>query len=110
MPDEATRTVEAAETTTKPVVKKAPKTKRPKARLLPPYKVILHNDDKNTFEHVIITITTLTPLSQQDALRRAVEAHVTGCALLLMTHRERAELFVEQFQSASLTVTVEPDE
>jgi hypothetical protein len=27
-----------------------------------------------------------------------------------VTHKERAELYVEQFQSCSLTVTIEPDE
>lgn len=77
---------------------------------LPMYRVILHNDDVNTVEHVIACITVLTGLNQQDAENRTLEAHRTGCALLLVTHKERAELFVEQFQSASLTVTIEPDE
>jgi ATP-dependent Clp protease adaptor protein ClpS len=78
-------------------------------RLLPPYRVILHNDDVNTFEHVIRAITRLTPLNEKEAATRAMEAHETGVALLLVTHRERAELYVEQFASASLTVTCEPD-
>ncbi len=86
----------------------APTRARPK--LLPPYKVILHNDDENTIEHAIRTILMLTPLSHQDAIERTIEAHTTGCALLLVTHRERAELYEEQFRSASLIVTVEPDE
>ena len=34
-------------------------------------------------------------------------AHNTGLALLLTTHRERAELYVEQFHSKKLTVTIE---
>ena len=78
-------------------------------RLLPPYRVILHNDDVNTFEHVIRAILRLTPLNEKEAATRALEAHETGVALLLVTHRERAELYVEQFASASLTVTCEPD-
>ncbi len=82
---------------------------RPPPKLLPPYKVIMHNDDKNTAEHAIITIMSLTPLNEQDATERTNEAHSTGCALLLVTHKERAELYQEQFQSASLTVTIEPD-
>ncbi len=82
---------------------------RPPPKLLPPYKVILHNDDKNTVEHAIITIMSLTPLNEQDATERTIEAHSTGCAMLLVTHKERAELYQEQFQSASLTVTIEPD-
>ena len=35
---------------------------------------------------------------------------VTGVALLLTTHKERAELYQEQFQSKGLTVTIEPAE
>jgi ATP-dependent Clp protease adaptor protein ClpS len=77
--------------------------------VLPPYKVILHNDDVNTFEYVITTILSLTPLKQQEALERTIEAHHSGCALLLVTHQERAELYEEQFRSKRLTVTIEPD-
>ena len=33
-----------------------------------------------------------------------------GVALLVVTHRGRAELFVEQFASLSMTVTIEPAE
>ncbi len=77
---------------------------------LPMYKVLLHNDDKNDMEHVILSIVDLTPLKEEEAILRTVEAHKTGVALLLVTHRERAELYVDQFASKSLTVTIEPDE
>jgi len=80
-----------------------------RVRQLPPYRVILHNDDVNTFEHVIATILKLTELSEHEAVQRALEAHESGCSLLLVTHKERAELYVEQFASCSLTVTCEPD-
>jgi ATP-dependent Clp protease adaptor protein ClpS len=79
-------------------------------RLLPPYRVILHNDDVNTFEHVIQAILKLTPLKEPEAVKCTIEAHETGVSLLLVTHRERAELYVEQFASLSLTVTCERDE
>ena len=79
-------------------------------KLLPPYKVLLHNDDVNDFEYVIKTIRRLTALSTQDALLRAMEAHEAGLSLLLVTHKERAELYQEQFTSAGITVTIEPDE
>ena len=78
--------------------------------LLPPFRVILHNDDVNSFEHVIRTILQLTPLKEPEAVQRTLEAHETGSALLLVTHKERAELYVEQFASKQLTVTCEPDE
>jgi len=87
--------------------KKRRKTKRVPQQL-PPYKDLLHNDDTNTFEHVIETIVMLTPSSQQEALLKAIEAHEQGVSLLLTTHRERAELYQEQFQTRLITVTIEP--
>jgi ATP-dependent Clp protease adapter protein ClpS len=41
-------------------------------------------------------------------VERTVEAHESGVALLMVTHRERAELIQEQFQTRGLTVTIEP--
>jgi ATP-dependent Clp protease adapter protein ClpS len=52
----------------------------------------------------------LAGLNEQDAVLRTIEAHKTGVALLLTTHKERAELYQEQFQSKGLTVTIEPEE
>ena len=77
---------------------------------LPPYKIVLHNDDVNTFDHVIVTILKLTPLKEPEAVTKTIEAHETGQAVLLVTNQERAELYVEQFASYSLVVTGEPDE
>jgi ATP-dependent Clp protease adaptor protein ClpS len=88
--------------------KRSPKKKPP--QMLPPWKVLLHNDDKNDMGHVILTIVELTPLNEQDAQRRTEEAHKTGVALLLVTHKERAELYKDQFESKGLTVTIEPAE
>ncbi len=79
-------------------------------RLLPPYKVLLHNDDVNEFTYVIAAIVKLTPLSREEAIHRTLEAHETGVTLLMVTHKERAELIQEQFAACSLTVTIEPDE
>ena len=98
----------ATATKTKRAPKKSPAKKPPQP--LPPWKVLLHNDDKNDFDFVIETIVALTPLNEQDASQRTKEAHQTGVALLLTTHKERAELYREQFQSKGLTVTIEPAE
>ncbi|GAG05515.1 unnamed protein product, partial [marine sediment metagenome] len=48
--------------------------------------------------------------NEQEAIEKTIEAHETGVSLLLVTSKERAELYVEQFASLSLTVTCEPDE
>ncbi len=78
--------------------------------LLPVWKVLLHNDDKNDILFVVGTIVELTPLNKQEAELRTVEANDTGVALLLTTHKERAELYQDQFQTKGLTVTIEPAE
>ena len=77
---------------------------------LPPWKVLLHNDDVNEMPYVVETLVDLTPLDQGEAKQRTLEANDTGVALILVTHKERAELYQEQFQSKHLTVTIEPAE
>ena len=77
---------------------------------LPPWKVLLHNDDKNDMPFVVGAIVELTPLNKQEATERTTDAHKTGVSLLLTTHKERAELYQDQFQSKGLTVTIEPAE
>jgi ATP-dependent Clp protease adaptor protein ClpS len=82
---------------------------RPRLDRMPPWKVLLHNDDVNEMGFVIETIVELTALDPHAALIKMVEAHKTGVALLLTAHREYAELLEEQFASKGLTVTIEPD-
>jgi len=91
-----------------PIKRTEPRAEQPMPRLLPPWKVVLHNDDVNEMEQVVETIHKLTPLNREQAVARMHEAHSAGAAVLLVTHRERAELYVEQFQSCRLTVTIEP--
>lgn len=78
-------------------------------RVLPPWRVLLHNDDVNHIDEIIKILQRLTPLSREDAVTRAMEAQHHGVALLLVTHQERAELYVEQFASCKVTVTAEPE-
>lgn len=85
----------------------ATKPSKPPSKPLPPWKVILHNDEVNDQLHVIETILMLTPLGKPLAIRRMFEAHRAGLALLLTTHHERAELYQQQFASRNLTVTIE---
>lgn len=89
-------------------VKPSPVRKPPE--MLPPWKVLLHNDDVNDMGYVVSTLIELTPLDKNAALERTVEANDTGLSLILVTHKERAELYQEQFTSKQLTVTIEPAE
>ena len=89
-----------------PYVETAPA--KPEQKLLPPYSVLLHNDDFNEMLYVVESITKITPLPRRDAALKMLEAHKRGLTLLLTTHLERAELYVLQFASKNLTVTIEP--
>jgi ATP-dependent Clp protease adapter protein ClpS len=92
----------------KRATKKAPQKKPPQP--MPPWKVLLHNDDKNDIGFVVRTIMELTPLDENEAKERTDEANETGVSLILTTHKERAELYQEQFTSKGLTVTIEAAE
>jgi ATP-dependent Clp protease adaptor protein ClpS len=81
----------------------------PRVDQLPQWKVLLHNDNVNEIGYVVETIVELIALNPMQALLQTLEAHKSGLALLLTTHRERAELICEQFCSKRLTVTIEPD-
>lgn len=87
-----------------------PKRSPPEPKQLPPFKVLLHNDDVNGDLFVVATIVELTPLNKDRATEAMLEADKTGVSLLLVTHKERAELYVDQFTSKGLTVTMEPTE
>lgn len=80
----------------------------PKVDRLPPWNVLLHNDDLNDMGYVVEAIIMLTSLRPECAIERMFEAHKTGMALLLSTHQEHAELLQEQFASKGLVTTIEP--
>lgn len=79
-----------------------------KSQQLPPYKVILHNDDVNDMQYVVLAIMELVHLPKKEAEQRMWEAHTTGVTMLIVTHKERAELLAEQFASKRLTASIEP--
>lgn len=93
-----------------PAVAERPSPTRTPPKPLPPFRVLLHNDDVNTAEHVIVSLMELTPLNLQRAAEVTLEADSTGVALVLVTHKELAELYQEQLRSKRLTVTIEPAE
>jgi ATP-dependent Clp protease adaptor protein ClpS len=78
-------------------------------RPLPQFRVLLHNDDINAMPFVVRTLTTFTPLNHMRATVVMLHAHRHGVALILITHRERAELYQVQIRGRGLRVTIEPD-
>jgi ATP-dependent Clp protease adaptor protein ClpS len=71
----------------------------------PNYKVIVLNDDVNTFEHVIKTLATYIPSMTPDrAAELAQEIHNQGLAIVWTGPQEQAELYHEQLGRAGLTM------
>jgi len=81
---------------------------RPDTKQLPPFKVLLHNDNINDMLYVVRALIELTHLDKERALEVMFEAHMAGLSLVLVTHKERAELYQDQFRSKRLAVSIEP--
>ena len=83
---------------------------RQRAKILPPYKVVLFNDDYNDMDYVVaVLLHTISNLSQQDAERIMLTAHLTGSAVVVVCPKEIAEYYQERLLSYGLTATIEPD-
>lgn len=79
-------------------------------RLMPLYRTIIHNDDVNSFDHVIRSVSEVFRFTVEQSVMITIEAHETGCALCKVEPLEAAEFHVEQLQSAGLTASYEPEE
>jgi ATP-dependent Clp protease adaptor protein ClpS len=76
--------------------------------LLPPYRVILHNDDVNDMHHVVHALLSSVPeLSTERAAEIMMEAHTNGQAEVIRCPLERAELYRDRLESFGLTATIE---
>lgn len=75
---------------------------------LPAFRVMLHADQTSSMDHVVETLLDLTPLSTEKAVHVMLRTQSAGVALVLETHRERAELYVDQFQARGLHASMEP--
>jgi ATP-dependent Clp protease adaptor protein ClpS len=67
-----------------------------RVRLLPPYNVILENDDFHSFEFVMEVLRKVLSCSDQRAFQLTEEAHTKGRAVIWSGPKEVAELKVEQ--------------
>jgi ATP-dependent Clp protease adaptor protein ClpS len=76
--------------------------------ILPPYAVILHNDDVNEMTYVIRSLLMCVPeLDTERATEIMLEAHLQGRAHVITCPLERAELYRDRLQSRGLTATIE---
>jgi ATP-dependent Clp protease adaptor protein ClpS len=81
---------------------------QPRTRQLPRYKVLLHQDAVRDLMFVVRSLMELTRFPRAEATHKMWQAYHCGRSVLLITYRERAELYVEQFASRGLTVSIEP--
>ncbi len=75
--------------------------------IIPLYRVLLHNDDINSMEHVVKALMRVFAFAQERAMQIMLEAHKTGVATCTVEPLEQAEFHREQLQSFSLTATIE---
>jgi ATP-dependent Clp protease adaptor protein ClpS len=87
-------------------------------RRQPPYAVVLHNDEYNGMDFVIMVLQKVFGYSLQKAFELMMEAHVSGRSIVWSGMRELAELRAEQIhtygpdptqrKAGPLQVSVEP--
>jgi ATP-dependent Clp protease adaptor protein ClpS len=83
---------------------------RLRAKLLPPYNLILFNDDYNDMLYVVaVLLHTVNRLSRREAEHIMLTAHLTGSAVVVTCPKETAEHYQEQLLGYGLTATIEPD-
>lgn len=82
-----------------------PRVSGPGSGLGDAWRVIVKNDDHNTFQHVAHTLARHIPGVTVDAgYRIADRIHTSGLAVVWTGHREAAELYWDQLRGAGLTM------
>jgi ATP-dependent Clp protease adaptor protein ClpS len=78
-------------------------------RLIPPYHVLIHNDDHNSMDHVVRSlIRCVQSLTVERAAEIMLQAHLHGQAIVITCPKEAAEHYRERLESCALTATIEP--
>lgn len=76
--------------------------------ILPPYSVILHNDDVHSMDFVVAALLkSVESLGKEEAISIMLEAHNTGRAVVITCPLEHAELYRDRIRSFNLGVTIE---
>ena len=80
---------------------------QPRPGPLPRYKLVLHHAAALELMFVVRTVMELTRFCRAEATHKMWEAHHCGRSILLITWKERAELYAEQFAGRGLKVSIE---
>jgi ATP-dependent Clp protease adaptor protein ClpS len=82
-----------------------PRTSGPGSGLGGQWRVIVLNDDHNTFDHVAVSLARYIPgVSVQQGYTLAERIHTRGLAIVWSGQKEPAELYWEQLKDAGLTM------
>ena len=74
---------------------------------LPPYTVVLHDDDVNAMDHVVHALVASVPeVSTERAMEIMLAAHLHGMADVIACPLERAELYRDRLARHGLTATI----
>ena len=86
-----------------------------KTKLVPLYRVLIHNDDVTPMDFVVHVLHTIFALGPNRAMEVMWEAHQTGVAHVVTEPLEKAEFHVDQARSLSrgrgwpLSFSIEPE-
>lgn len=81
------------------------------AEKLPPYRVLLHNDDVHAMDEVVLALRFAVPgLGVAAATRIMLQAHLTGRGVVVVCPLERAEYYAGRLSARGLTVSIEAEE
>jgi ATP-dependent Clp protease adaptor protein ClpS len=73
--------------------------KKTRTRRIPPYNVILLNDDHHSMEFVVDVLREVLACTMERAFQLMLQAHATGRAIIWTGPKEGAELKAEQVRT-----------
>jgi ATP-dependent Clp protease adaptor protein ClpS len=76
--------------------RKAPTKRKPKTRKLPPYNVVLLDDNDHTYEYVIEMLRKVFGYAEPKGYELAKTVDSSGRVIVITTHKELAELKRDQ--------------
>ena len=80
-----------------------------KARVEPPWNVVLHNDWENSMPRVVWVLARVVPgMTVKRVTGVMWEAHTKGRAVAKSFNKELAELYEERLRAKGLTASTEP--
>jgi ATP-dependent Clp protease adaptor protein ClpS len=88
-----------SKTAVAPAPAKPKPTSEPKPKKLPPWNVVLLNDDDHSYQYVIEMLRALFGHPEEKGYQLAKEVDKTGRVIVLTTHREKAELKRDQIHA-----------